>query len=75
MKTLMIMLTNVDTGEVLKTKVIENPPFKRVEQLSKDWLNCFLRGVSIPIDKGLFELRITYCDVKLTIQHKQLQIF
>lgn len=71
----MIQMTNTSTGDIVKTKVIDNPPVDKIREISYKWLSSFFRGVSIPIDSGLWELRITYADVTLTQTNKQLQIF
>lgn len=68
-------MTNTSTGDVVKTKFIENPPVDKIKEITYKWMLSFFRGVSTPIDTGLWELRITYADVSIKSNNKQLNIF
>lgn len=76
MKCCLIQLTNVSTSEVIRTKQVEIGSSNQLTALCREWLNSFLRGCTIPIDAGEWQLTITYADVELNNNKvKQLNLF
>ena len=76
MKVLNVMMTDTDSGDIVKCNQIDIVNDAQLSVKSKVWFDCFLRGVLTPIGAGHWQLTLTVAEITPKLpQHKQLNIF
>lgn len=76
MKVLNVMMTDTDSGDIVKMNQFDIVNDAQLRAKSKVWFDCFLRGVLTPIGAGHWQLTLTVADITSKCQqHTQLSIF